>query len=95
MRRSSGGGWRCRQDEAKPAVGKVRAGPTAVRRRIVGINEISVAGLGGAIPVELAQRIARELIERGAVERAWLGVEWQPVTAADVADLVRQALAAQ
>lgn len=66
-----------------------------MRRRIVGINEISVAGLGGAIPVELAQRIARELIERGAVERAWLGVEWQPVTAADVADLVRQALAAQ
>lgn len=45
---------------------------------IVGINEISVAGLGGAIPAGLARRVAAELTAHGRVARAWLGVEWQP-----------------
>jgi serine protease Do len=45
---------------------------------IIGINEISI-GLGGAIPGNLAQRVANELIEHGAVRRAWLGIEIQPL----------------
>lgn len=45
--------------------------------RIIGINEISVAGLGGAIPAELARKVAAELIAHGRVARAWLGIEWQ------------------
>ncbi|MGH8019273.1 MAG: S1C family serine protease [Opitutaceae bacterium] len=49
--------------------------------RVVGINEIYVAGLGGAIPVELVRSVADELVARGHVERAWLGVEWQPLPA--------------
>lgn len=51
--------------------------------RIVGINEISVAGLGGAIPVELAREVATELMARGHVRRAWIGVEWQVLTGDD------------
>jgi serine protease Do len=46
--------------------------------RIVGINEISVGGLGGAIPGNLAQSVAEDLIERGNVRRAWLGIMVQP-----------------
>lgn len=46
--------------------------------RVVGINEISVAGMGGAIPAVIARRVAAELIAQGRVARAWLGVEWQP-----------------
>jgi len=45
---------------------------------IIGINEIRVGGLGGAIPSELAQRVASVLLEKGEVERAWLGFDIQP-----------------
>ena len=44
---------------------------------IVGINELSM-GLGGAIPGNLAKRVAERLIEDGAVKRAWLGLTVQP-----------------
>ncbi|MBI4024760.1 MAG: PDZ domain-containing protein [Verrucomicrobia bacterium] len=46
---------------------------------IVGINEIGIGSLGGAIPSDLAKEIARELIERGKVRRAWLGASFQPL----------------
>ena len=44
---------------------------------IIGINEIKL-GLSGAIPGNLAKRVAQELIAKGVVRRAWLGVEVQP-----------------
>lgn len=46
---------------------------------IIGINEISVAGLGGAIPGNLAKEVAEELIAKGEVERSWLGITVQPL----------------
>lgn len=46
--------------------------------KIVGINEISV-GLGGAIPGNLARAIADEIMVRGEVRRAWLGVAVHPL----------------
>ncbi len=48
------------------------------RGEIVGINEIGLGSLGGAIPSNLAKDIARQLIERGRVRRSWIGVEFQP-----------------
>jgi serine protease Do len=45
---------------------------------IVGINEISF-GIGGAIPVNLAKRVAEELTISGVVKRAWTGLEVQPL----------------
>ena len=44
---------------------------------IVGINEISI-GLGGAIPGNLAQQVANQLILHGKVSRAWVGFSLQP-----------------
>ncbi len=46
--------------------------------RIVGINEVGFAGLGGAIPGNLARSVAAQIIERGSVERSWIGVTAQP-----------------
>jgi serine protease Do len=48
-----------------------------LRGEIIGINEIGV-GLGGAIPGNLAKSVGQELIARGKMERAWIGVEVQP-----------------
>ena len=51
--------------------------------RVVGINtaiaEIG-AGVGFAIPAEMATRIADDLIDKGTVERGWLGVGIQTLT---------------
>ena len=38
------------------------------------------AGVGFAIPIEMAKKIADDLINNGKVERGWLGVGIQPVT---------------
>jgi len=45
---------------------------------IVGINEIRF-GLSGAIPGNLAHKVAQELIARGKIERSWLGLDVQPL----------------
>ncbi|MBN2311211.1 MAG: PDZ domain-containing protein, partial [Candidatus Hydrogenedentes bacterium] len=44
---------------------------------IVGINEIKI-GLSGAIPGNLVRAVTEELIARGEVRRAWLGIRVQP-----------------
>jgi serine protease Do len=49
-----------------------------LRGEIVGINEISF-GLSGAIPGNLAQRVAKQLIASGKIRRSWLGVDAQPL----------------
>lgn len=45
--------------------------------KIIGINEISI-GLGGAIPGNLAERIADQLILHGRISRSWIGFSVQP-----------------
>lgn len=53
------------------------------RGEVVGINTLIIAtaqGLGFSIPVNTAQRVAAELVERGQVARGWLGVGTVPVT---------------
>ena len=47
--------------------------------RIVGINEIGIGSLGGAIPANTARTVATELIAGGRVVRGWLGLEVQPL----------------
>lgn len=51
--------------------------------KIIGINtaiaEIG-AGVGFAIPINMAIEVAEELIENGSVQRGWLGMEVQPLT---------------
>ena len=51
--------------------------------RVLGINTMIVgrgSGIGFAIPSEIAQRVARQLIDNGTVKRAWLGVSFQEIT---------------
>jgi len=47
--------------------------------QIVGVNEVGIASLGGAIPSNIAARVAAELIEKGSVTRGWIGLEAQPL----------------
>lgn len=46
---------------------------------IIGVNEVGIASLGGAIPSNLAKTVSKELIEKGHVARSWVGVETQPL----------------
>lgn len=46
---------------------------------IIGINEVGIGSLGGAIPANLAKSISSELIRSGYVSRSWTGLECQPV----------------
>ncbi len=50
-----------------------------LRGEIVGVNEVGIGSLGGAIPGNLAKTVARELIDHGAVKRSWVGIEAQPL----------------
>ena len=47
--------------------------------KIIGVNEVGIGSLGGAIPANLAQDVARELIRKGTVSRSWIGLEVQPL----------------
>jgi serine protease Do len=49
-----------------------------LKGEIVGINEISF-GIAGAIPGNLAKKVALELINRGEIIRSWFGFEVQPL----------------
>ncbi|MFQ5881193.1 MAG: S1C family serine protease [Candidatus Methylomirabilales bacterium] len=54
-----------------------------VKGEVVGINTAIVAsgqGIGFAIPINLAKRIARGLIAKGRVVRGWLGIGLRPLT---------------
>ena len=46
---------------------------------IVGVNEIGLGSLGGAIPADIASYVVDELIEHQTVERSWTGIYAQPL----------------
>jgi len=46
--------------------------------RIIGINEIGLGSLGGAIPANVARYVAEQIIAHGYVKRSWTGMETQP-----------------
>jgi Do/DeqQ family serine protease len=50
---------------------------------VLGINTMIIGratGIGFAIPANLARRVAKELLEKGDVQRAWIGVSYQELT---------------
>ncbi len=53
------------------------------RGEIVGINELGIVNLGGAIPGNLARAVAAQLIAQGHVVRGWSGITVQPRLKAD------------
>ncbi|MFC1764919.1 PDZ domain-containing protein [Planctomycetota bacterium] len=46
--------------------------------RIIGINEMGVGSLGGAIPGNLAKSVADQILSSGVVSRSWIGAVGQP-----------------
>lgn len=50
-----------------------------LKGEIIGVNEVGIGSLGGAIPGNLARTVAKELIEHGHVSRSWIGLEVQPL----------------
>lgn len=50
-----------------------------LRGEIIGVNEVGIGSLGGAIPANLAQAVAREIMAKGRVSRSWIGLEVQPL----------------
>ena len=54
-----------------------------IRGEVIGINTAIVAtgqGIGFAIPINLARKVARDLIAKGKVTRGWLGITFQKAT---------------
>jgi len=49
-----------------------------LRGEIIGINEIGLGSLGGAIPADIAKYVSDELIAQGSVRRSWSGLITQP-----------------
>ncbi len=50
-----------------------------LKGEIIGVNEVGIGSLGGAIPSNLARKISDELIASGHVERSWVGIIAQPL----------------
>ncbi|MCZ2203845.1 Do family serine endopeptidase [Bartonella sp. A05] len=62
-------------------------GPTFdLNGKVVGVNTAIFSPSGGnvgiafAIPAETAKQVVKQLIEKGSVQRGWIGVQIQPVT---------------
>jgi serine protease Do len=54
-----------------------------LRGEVIGINTAIVAtgqGIGFAIPANMVKRITAQLIDRGRVQRGWIGVALQPMS---------------
>ena len=50
-----------------------------LKGEIVGVNEVGIGSLGGAIPSNLAGKVSEELIAKGCVRRSWIGLGVQPL----------------
>jgi Do/DeqQ family serine protease len=54
-----------------------------LRGEVIGINTAIVAtgqGIGFAIPANMVKRVTAQLIDRGKVQRGWIGVSLQPMS---------------
>ena len=50
-----------------------------LKGEIIGVNEVGIGSLGGAIPANLAKNIAETLIKDGVVKRSTIGLTAQPL----------------
>lgn len=57
-----------------------------LRGEIIGVNEVGIGSLGGAIPANLAKKVTDELIASGKVRRSWIGLSAQPLLKSTRAD---------
>lgn len=54
---------------------------------VVGVNELGGGNLSFAIPSNLALQVGRQLMEKGEVERSFLGVSFRPLGSDEAAEL--------
>ena len=54
-----------------------------LKGEIIGVNEVGLGSLGGAIPADIAEYVANELITKGRVRRSWTGLMCQPLLESD------------
>ena len=57
-----------------------------LRGEVIGVNEIGVFNLGGAVPGNLARGVAMQLVATGRVVRGWSGLTVQERLEADASD---------
>lgn len=57
-----------------------------VKGEIIGVNEVGIGSLGGAIPANLAKKVSEELIASGSVHRSWIGLSVQPLNKSTQSD---------
>jgi serine protease Do len=50
-----------------------------LKGEIVGINELGGNSMGFAIPSNLAETVTKTLIDKGQVDRSWIGVSFKPI----------------
>jgi serine protease Do len=50
-----------------------------LKGEIIGVNEVGIGSIGGAIPANLAKNIADTLIRQGTVKRSTIGLSVQPL----------------
>ena len=54
-----------------------------LKGEIIGVNEVGIGSIGGAIPSNLANKVAQLLIKDGAVKRSSIGLSVQPLMKTD------------
>jgi len=57
-----------------------------IHGRIIGVNELGTAALGGAIPANIARYTAEHIIKYGTVDRSWCGLHVQKLLRSDTAE---------
>jgi serine protease Do len=57
-----------------------------LRGEVVGVNEMGGNSFGFAIPSSLAQDVARDLIDHGAVPRSWMGLGLRAIEGTGIAE---------
>lgn len=80
---NEGGGWYLDMIQTDASINPGNSGGPLVNAlgEVIGVNSAIVSGSGGsvglgfAIPIDRARRIARDLQRNGSVRRAWVGVE--------------------
>ncbi|HEX6133697.1 MAG TPA: trypsin-like peptidase domain-containing protein [Longimicrobiales bacterium] len=80
---SSEGGWYLDMIQTDASINPGNSGGPLVNAlgEVIGVNSSIISGSGGsvglgfAIPIDRARRVARDLVQNGSVRRAWVGVQ--------------------
>jgi len=83
------GGWYLDMIQTDASINPGNSGGPLVNAlgEVIGVNSSIISGSGGsvglgfAIPIDRARRVAQDLLAHGSVSRAWVGIQVEPVDA--------------